>query len=61
MSFFPDIDENGSLKEPPKEKKLYKPPTRIGIQKEEERLAELNNLNHKEITEDFSDSPFLEK
>ena len=37
---------------------LYKPKK---FQSDDDRLSELNNLGRKEVTEDFSDSPFLDK
>lgn len=33
----------------------FKPPKGIQRKTEEERLAELNNLGHKEVSEDYSD------
>jgi len=42
-------------------KPRFTPKTRYKSPTEEERLSELNNLDRDEVTEDFSDSPFLDK
>lgn len=60
MGFLPDIDENGNIVEDTS-KRLYTPPRTHHLLKEEARLSELNNLGRKEVTEDFSDSPHLNK
>lgn len=61
MSFFPDI-EDGQLV-PKEEPKRFTPKVTNfhGRMKEEDRLAELNNLGRSTVTEDFSDSPHLDK
>lgn len=59
MSFLPDIDENGNVIDERVQPQLYTPPRTYHLLKEEERLAELNNLGHKKVTKDFSDSPHL--
>lgn len=59
MGFLPDIEE-GEIKEDPTPK-LYTPPYRPLNLKEEEKFKELNNLGRKKVTEDFSDSPALNK
>lgn len=66
MSFLPEISDDGKIIMPSKEDrqpKLYTPPVLIRRrqQEEEERQAELNTLGTKIVTEDFSDSPALDK
>lgn len=61
MSFLPDIDEHGRIKPVLNPKKLYTPPARNNLLKEEVRFAELNNFDRDFVTEDFSDSPHLNK
>lgn len=57
MGLLPDI-EDGTIKEEPT-KKLYTPPKQWGLKKEEEEFARLQNLGHKKVSKDFSDSPHL--
>lgn len=40
---------------------VFIPPRLRGCLTGEEALAALNNLGHKKVTEDFSDSPFADK
>lgn len=61
MSFLPDIDENGILKDPEPEIKLFVPPMTTNPKLEEARMLELNNLGRKKVTEDFADSPFADR
>jgi hypothetical protein len=61
MSFLPDINEDGTLKDFDVVPRQYKPPRTYNLKREEENLAELNNLNRKVVSEDFSDSPALER
>lgn len=63
MELLPDIDENGRIKDFDQVPRLYKPPkySRKYADIEEARLSDLNNLDRKEVTEDFSDSPHLNK
>lgn len=60
MSFLPDITDDGEIEEKPLPK-LYTPPRTFQIRKEEEKLADLNNLGREEVSQDFSDSPVFEK
>lgn len=62
MSLLPDIGEDGQIIEQPKEAEAYKPPifSRKDAEIDEERLRELNNHGRAEITDDFSDSRFLQ-
>lgn len=60
MSLLPDIID-GHLADEPKAPKLYTPPARINLHKEEARFAELQNLGYEKVAEDFSDSPALDK
>lgn len=57
MSLLPDI-EDGKLKEHT-EPRLYRAPKAYVYEAEEKRLAELNNLGHEMVADDFSDSPHL--
>lgn len=57
MSLLPEIVD-GELVQAPVPK-LYTPPRTSNLMKEEERLAELNNLRRPKVAEDFSDSPHL--
>lgn len=60
MGFLPEVIE-GKIVMPEKGagRKLYTPPVLIR-HKEEERMAEFNNMGHKEVAKDFSDSSALD-
>lgn len=59
MSLLPEIEDGKIV--PQKEAKLYTPPKFVKQKSDEKRQEELNNLGRSRLTEDFSDSPHLNK
>lgn len=57
MGLLPDV-EGGEIKEQP-EGKVYAPPKWYWKKGQEDKIREWNNLGHKPVSEDFSDSPVL--
>ena len=58
MGFLPDIDENGKLI-PEKKPFFFRIPE--NLKSDIEQFSELQNYGRKEVSEDFSDSPFADR